>query len=179
MTSDSAACLRTFYATTDVLELPLGLGNEREEIRLAFRFFLCLTDDEAQRLTSQPGGDETEILRPSGLRCVDDKIGIDQLVDALAGDPAQTPEEAAQVLQSCGIDFLPLPSPGAEGTGAFNQVSLIWLQFDPALQGLIDCLREAASVEELDAFFSGASAAPPEGVPGCLEQYASLLPSGG
>ena len=95
----------------------------------------------------------------------------------MMGDPQQTPEETAQVLQSCGLDFWPIPS--SDGDGAFNQVSLLWLGFNPELQGLIDCLREAASIEELDAHFSGTSAAPPAGIPACLDQYASLLPSGG
>ena len=182
MTSDSAACLRTLYAGTDMLEMPLG--NEPEDILLAFRFLICLTDDEAQRLASQPGGDAMGDLSPSGLRCVDEAVGIEKFVDTLAGglltessgQTAQAVEELREVLGVCGVDFGPVPSSGVEGT--FNQVSALWLHYDPELQDLIDCLREAAPVEELDAFFYGASPAP-EGVPDCLEQYQDLLPSGG
>ena len=86
LTSDSAACLRALYATTDVLEIPSGLGEDSEDILLAFRFLLCLTDGEAQKLISQPS-DGTIELKPSGLRCVDDQVGIEQFVDALAGQP--------------------------------------------------------------------------------------------
>ncbi len=175
LTSESETCLRAFYASTDTRDLPLGLGETREDLLLAFRFLLCLTDDEAQKLLAQPGGDAMAALRPSGLRCADDRIGIERFVDAIAGDPSLAPEETAQVVESCGLAFFPIPPAGAAGTGAFNQVSVLWLQHDPALQELIDCLREAASVEEVDGFFSGASAAP---TPGTRPYGASAQSSG-
>ena len=88
------------------------------------------------------------------------------------------PGKTVQVLRSCGLEFFPVPSPGEGGDGAFNQVSLLWLMHDPALQGLIDCLQETASVQELDAYFSGSSASQPAGILQCLEQYDDILPSG-
>ena len=114
---------------------------------------------------------------PPELRCVDDEIGIDELADVMMGDHSQGLDEIATVLAGCGVTFAPV-TPPSDG-GAFNQVSLLWLQYDPELQGLIDCLRDAASMEELDAFFSGASGSPPDAVFECLGQYAALLPSGG
>ena len=184
MTSDSKVCLRTLYAGAGMLEFPMGTSNEPEEILFALRFLTCITDEEAMALSSQPGGDPMGVFMPSALRCVDEVVGIEKFVDTLAGDlltessgqTAQAVEELREVLGVCGVDFGPVPSTGVEGT--FAQVSALWLQYDPELQDLIDCLRKAASVEELDAFFYGASPAP-EGVPDCLERYQDLLPSGG
>ncbi len=171
LSDDSASCLRDFYATSGLIDVPTG---ESEDPELALRFLMCLSDEEAGRLMS---GEDMELFTPSQLRCVDDEIGIDELVDAMMGDPSQGLNEITDVLESCGLTFFPVESPGDEG--AFNQVSLLWLQYDPELQDLIDCLQEAATMEELDGFFSGKSASPPEGIFGCLEQYAELLPSGG
>ncbi len=184
LTADSEACLRTLYATTDMAGLPSGMGRlpsgsseDPEDTLLVFRFLLCLTDDEWQRLLSD---DDMTEFSASALRCVDEQIGIERFVETIWGDQSQMPPgETVQVLQSCGLEFFPIPSLGEGGDGAFNQVSLLWLMHDPALQGLIDCLQEAASMQELDAFFSGSSASPPAGIPQCLEQYVDILPSGG
>ena len=179
LTADSEACLRTLYATTDMEGLPSGSSEDPEDTLLAFRFFLCLTDEEGERLLSLSADDVIGEFSPSALRCVDEQIGLERFVEAISGDPSQMPGETAQVLQSCNLGFFPLPDPGEGGEGAFNQVSLLWLMHDPALQGLIDCLQEAASMQELDAFFSGSSASPPAGIPQCLAQYEDKLPSGG
>ena len=182
LTVDSEACLRTLYATTDMAGLPSGMGGLPSDSRedpgdtlLVFRFLLCLTDDEWQRLRAD---DDVVEFSTSALRCVDEQIGIARFVEAIWGDSSQMPPgETVQVLQSCGLEFFPIPSPGEGGKGAFNQVSLLWLMHDPALQGLIDCLQEAASPQELDAFFSGSGASPPAGIPQCLAQYSQMLPS--
>ena len=189
LTSDSVACLKTVYADADTLEFPVGLSNEPEDILLTLRFILCLTDEEAERLTSLPGGDAVGAFSPSQMRCVDDSVGIEEFANMVSNLTAdllsdeQPPPELTEaeddlryILGACGVDLGPVPPSGVEGT--FNQVSALWLHYDPELQDLIDCLREAAPVEELDAFFYGASPAP-EGVPDCLERYQSLLPSGG
>ncbi len=180
--ADSEACLRTLYATTDLAELPTGLGGPPSgsrdgpgETLLVFRFLLCLTDDEWARLRAVP---EPAELSTSALRCVDERIGIERFVEAIWGDLSRIPSgETVQALQSCGLESFPIPPPGEEGEGAFNQVSLLWLMHDPALQGLIDCLQETASPRELDAFFSGSAASPPAGTPRCLEKYSEMLPS--
>ena len=179
LTTDSEACLRNLYATTDMTGLPSGSSDDPEDTLLAFRFLLCLTDDEGERLLSLAGDDTLGGFSPSALRCVDEQIGIERFIEAISGDPTQMPGETVQVLQSCGLELFPIPSPGEGGEGAFNQVSLLWLMHDPALQDLIDCLQEAASVEELDAFFSGSSASPPAGITQCLAQYAEILPAAG
>ena len=177
LADDSAACLRDFYATSGLNYVSTGESEDPEATELALIFLMCLSYEEAGQLMSGPEGDGMDLFTPSQLRCVDDEIGIDELVDAMMGDPSQGLDEITDVLESCGLTFFPVDSPGDEG--AFNQVSLLWLQYDPELQDLIDCLQEAATIEELDAFFSGKSASPPEGIFGCLEQYAELLPSGG
>ena len=180
LTTDSEACLRTLYATTDMsgtdmARLQTGSIEEPEATRLVFRFLLCISDDEWLRLRDY----ETAEFSLSSLRCVDEQIGIERFVEAIWGDSSQMPPgETVQVLQSCGLEFFPIPSPGEGGEGAFNQVSLLWLMHDPALQDLIDCLQGTASVQELDAFFSGSSASPPAGIPQCLAQYDDILPSG-
>lgn len=184
LTTYSEACLRALYATTDLAELPSGLGGppsdsreDYEDTLLVFRFLICLTDDEWRRLRAD---DDPVEFSTSALRCVDEKIGIERLVEAIWGDSSQMPPgETVRVLRSCGLESFPIPSPGEGREGAFNQVSLLWLMHDPALQGLIDCLQEAASPEELDTFFSGYSASPPGGNSQCLEQYADVLPAGG
>ena len=170
MTTDSQDCLRALYTETNQLEFPLRLSNERADILLTLRFLLCLTDDEAQRLTSQPGTDAMD-WSPSVLACVDERVGIDRLVDAfvmLTEDPLQLPqadEEVLQLLPACGaVEFFPAPPP--EGT--FDRLSQQWLQQDPSAQVMIDCLLGAASVEELDAFFAGFRPVPPPGVAECL-----------
>ena len=181
LTAESEACLRTLYATTDMsgtdmARLQSGSSEDPEDTLRVFRFLLCITDDEWQRLLDY----ETVEFSLSSLRCIDEQIGIERFVEAIWGDSSQMPPgETVQVLQSCNLEFFPIPSPGEGGEGAFNQVSLIWLMHDPALQGLIDCLQEAASMQELDAFFSGSSASPPAGIPQCLAQYEDILPSGG
>ena len=177
LTDDSAACLRDFYATSGLIDVPTGESEDPEATEFALRFLMCLSDEEARQLMSGPEGDEMDLFTPSQLRCVDDEIGIDGLVDAMMGDPSQGLDEITTVLESCGVTFFPVDPPGNEG--AFNQVSLLWLQYDPELQGLIDCLQEAATMEELDAFFSGKSGSSPDAIFGCLEEYAELLPSGG
>ena len=182
LTTDSEACLRTLYASTEMAGLPSGLGGspsdpmeDPEDTLLVFRFLLCLTDDEWQRLRAD---DDRVEFSTSALRCVDEQIGIERFVEAIWGDSSQMPSgETVQVLQSCGLEFFPIPSPGEGGQGAFNQVTLLWLQFNPDLQALIDCLRGAATIEGLDAFFSGSSASPPAGIPQCLAQYSEMLPS--
>ena len=173
MTSDSQDCLRTLYTTTNVLEFPLGLSNEREDILLTLRFLLCVTDHEAQRLSSRPGGDAMD-WSPSVLTCVDEQVGIERLVDAivvLTEDPlqlSQADEEVLQLLPACGaVEFSPAPSP--EGT--FDQLSQQWLQQDPASKDMIDCLLEAAPEEELDAYFAGFRPVAPQGVAECLAQH--------
>ena len=174
LADDSATCLRDLYATSGLNYVPTGESEDPEATELALRFLMCLSDEEAGQLMS---GDGMDLFTPSQLRCVDDEIGIDGLVDAMMGDPSQGLNEIATVLESCGVTFFPVSPPGDEG--AFNQVSLLWLQYDPELQGLIDCLQEAASMEELDAFFSGKSGSSPDAIYECLGQYAELLPSGG
>ena len=154
---------------------PSDSGEDPGDTLLVFRFLLCLTDDEWQRLRED---DDPVEFGTSALRCVDERMGIERFVDAIWGDSSQAPPgETVQVLQSCGLEFFPVPSAGEGGEGAFNQVSLLWLMHDPALQGLIDCLQEAAWPQELDAYFSGSSASPPAGIPQCLAQYSEMLPS--
>ena len=105
-------------------------------------------------------------------------MGIERFVEAIWGDSSQVqPGETVRVLQFCGLESFPIPPPREGGEGAFNQVSLLWLMRDPALQGLIDCLQEAASPQELDAYFSGSSASPPASITQCLAQYSEMLPS--
>ena len=180
LTAESEACLRSLYATTDMAgtnmaRLQSRSGEDPEDTLLVFRFLLCITDDEWLRLRDYEPGE----FSLSSLRCVDEQIGIERFVEAIWGDSSQmSPGETVQVLQSCSLEFFPIPPPGESGDGAFNQVSLLWLMHDPALQDLIDCLRETASVQELDAFFSGSGASQPAGIPQCLAQYADILPSG-
>ena len=182
LTTDSEVCLRTLYTSTGLAGLPPGMdGPPSDTIEdpgdtlLVLRFLLCLTDDEWQRLRAD---DDPVEFSTSALRCMDERIGIERFVEAVWGDSSQSlPRETVQALQSCGLESFPIPSPGKGGEGAFNQVSLLWLMHDPALQGLIDCLQEAASPQELDAYFSGSSASPPAGVPQCLAQYSEMLPS--
>ena len=180
LTAESEACLRSLYATTDMAgtdmaRLQSGSGEEPEATLQVFRFLLCITDDEWLRLRDY----ETAEFSLSSLRCVDEQMGIEQFVEAIWGDSSETsPGETVQVLQFCGLESFPIPSPGEGGDGAFNQVSLLWLMHDPALQGLIDCLQETASVQELDAYFSGSSASQPAGILQCLAQYADMLPPG-
>ncbi len=155
--------------------LQSGSREGPEATLLVFRFLLCITDDEWLRLRDY----ETVEFSLSSLRCVDEQIGIERFVEAIWGDSSQMPPgETVQVLQSCGLESFPIPSPGGGGDGAFNQVSLLWLMHDPTLQDLIDCLQETASLQELDAFFSGSSASPPAGIPQCLARYEDMLPSG-
>ncbi len=181
---DSEACLRTLYGTTDMAgtdmaRLQPGSRGELEATLLVFRFLLCLTDDEWQGLLSLTGDYAIPEFSFPALGCVDEQVGIERFVEAIWGESSQMPPgETVQVLQSCGLESFPIPSPGEGGEGAFNQVSLLWLMHDPALQGLIDCSLEAASMRELDAFFSGSSASPPADVPQCLAQYADMLPLG-
>ena len=180
LTADSEACLRSLYATTDMsgtdmARLQSGSGEEPEATLQVFRFLLCITDDEWLRLRDY----EAAEFSLSSLRCIDEQIGIEQFVEAIWGDSSQVPpEETVQVLQSCGLESFPIPSPGEGGDGAFNQVSLLWLMHDPALQDLIGCLQETASVQELDAYFSGSSASQPAGILQCLARHADILPSG-
>ena len=171
LADDSASCLRDLYADSGLIDVPTG---EIEDPELALRFLMCLSDEEAGQLMSS---EDLELFTPSQLRCVDEEIGIDELVNAMMGDPSQGLGEITNILESCGVTFLPVGPPD-EG-GAFNQVSLIWLQYDPDLQDLIDCLEEAATMEELDGFFSGKSGSSPDAIFECLGQYAELLPSGG
>ncbi len=177
LADDSATCLRNLYASSGLVNVPTVMFDGPESVQLALRFLMCLDDEEARQLMSEPGAEGVDLFTPSQLRCVDDEIGIDELADAMMGDPSQGLDEIATVLEACGVTFAPV-TPPSDG-GAFNQVSLLWLQYDPELQGLIDCLQDAASMEELDAFFSGASGSPPDAVFECLGQYAALLPSGG
>ena len=180
LTADSEACLRSLYATsdmagTDMARLQAGSREEPEATLLAFRFLLCITDDEWLRLRDY----ETGEFSLSSLRCVDEQIGIERFVDAIWGDSSQmSPGETVQALQSCGLEHFPIPPPGEDRDGAFNQISILWLMHDPALQDLIDCLQETASVQELDAIFSGSSASQPEDIAQCLARYADILPSG-
>ncbi len=183
LTMDSEACLRTLYATTDMTgtdmaRLQPGPREDPVATLLVFRFLLCLTDDEWQRLLSLTGDYAIPEFSSSALRCVDELTGIERFVEAIWGDSSQmAPAETVQVLQSCGLEFFPIPTPGEGGEGAFNQVSLLWLMHDPALQGLIDCLQEAALIQDLDTFFSGSSASPPARIPQCLARYADMLRS--
>ena len=179
LTADSEVCLRSLYATTDMAgtdmaRLQSRSGEDPEDSLLVFRFLLCITDDEWLRLRDY----ETGEFSLSSLRCVDERIGIERFVEAIWGDSSQmSPGETVQVLQSCGLEFFPIPSPGEDGDGGFNQVSILWLMHDPALQDLIDCLQETASVQELDAIFSGTSASQPAGIVECLAHYSDILPS--
>lgn len=77
---ESEACQRTLYATTDMAGLLAGLGgsapDSREEPRdtlLVFRFLLCVTDDEWQRLHAD---DDPVEFSTSALRCLDERMGI-------------------------------------------------------------------------------------------------------
>ena len=180
LTAESDACLRSLYATadmagSDLARLQSRSGDDPEDTLLVFRFLLCITDDEWLGLRDY----ETGEFSLSSLRCVDEQIGIERFVEAIWGYSSQmSPGETVQVLQSCGLESFPVPSPAEGGKGAFNQVSLLWLMHDSALQDLIDCLQETASLQELDAFFSDSSASQPAGIRQCLTQYADILPSG-
>ena len=180
LTAESEACLRSLYATadvagTDLARLQSRSGDDPEDTLLVFRFLLCITEDEWLGLRDY----ETGEFSLSSLRCVDGQIGIERFVEALWGHSSRmSPGETVQVLQSCGLESFPVPSPAEGGEGAFNQVSLLWLMHDSALQDLIDCLQETASVKELDAFFSDSSPSQPAGIRQCLAQYADILPSG-
>ena len=180
LTAESEACLRSLYATadmagSDLARLQSRSGDDPEDTLLVFRFLLCITEDEWLGLRDYQTGE----FSLASLRCVDEQIGIERFVEALWGDSSQiSPGETVQMLQSCGLESFPVPPPGQSGKGAFNQVSLLWLMHDSALQDLIDCLQETASVQELDAFFSDSSPSQPTGILQCLAQYADILPSG-
>ena len=104
-TDESAMCLRTLYATSGVSNIALGGSEDPQEILLGFRFFLCLTDEEAQALSQSTG---TPVpFPPSALRCVDERIGLEQFLPAMAGNLTQLPPEAMQVLQACNINLTP------------------------------------------------------------------------
>ena len=104
-TDESAMCLRTLYATSGVSNIPLTGSEDPQEVLLGFRFFLCLTDEEAQALSQTTG---TPVpFPPSALRCVDERIGLEQFLSAMAGDLTQLPPEALPVLQACNINLTP------------------------------------------------------------------------
>ena len=104
-TDESAMCLRTLYATSGVSNIALGGSEDPQEILLGFRFFLCLTDEEAQALSQSTG---TPVpFPPSALRCVDEQIGLEQFLPAMAGNLTHLPPEAMQVLQACNINLTP------------------------------------------------------------------------
>lgn len=98
---ESAACLRTLFTTADVSNIALGPSQDPQEALLALRFFMCLTDEEAQALTEFTGFPMQ--FPPSALRCVDEQVGLEQFLPAMAGDLSQAPPEALQVLQTCGL----------------------------------------------------------------------------
>lgn len=102
---ESAACLRTLYTTAGVSNIPLGGSQDPQEVLLGFRFLLCLTDEEAQTLSQFSGAPMQ--FPPSALRCVDEQIGLEQFLPAIAGDLTQLPPEAMQVMQACNINVAP------------------------------------------------------------------------
>ena len=104
-TDESAACLRTLYATAGVSNIPLEPSEDPQEALLSLSFFLCLTDEEAQAL-SQFTGTPLQ-FPPSALRCVDEQIGLEQFLPAMSGDLSQAPPEALQVFQACDLALPP------------------------------------------------------------------------
>ncbi len=104
-TDESANCLRTLYTTAGVSNFQLTGSQDPQEILLGFRFFTCLTDEEAQAL-SQSTGTPMQ-FPPSALRCVDEQIGLEQFLPAIAGDLTQLPPQAMQVMQACNINVAP------------------------------------------------------------------------
>ena len=104
-TDESANCLRALYTTAGVSNFQLTGSQDPQEILLGFRFFTCLTDEEAQAL-SQSTGTPMQ-FPPSALRCVDEQIGLEQFLPAIAGDLTQLPPQAMQVMQACNINVAP------------------------------------------------------------------------
>ena len=102
---ESAMCLRALYTTAGVSNFPLSGSEDPQEILLGLRFSLCLTDEEAQAL-SQSTGTPMQ-FPPSALRCVDEQIGLEQFLPAMAGDLTQLPPQAMQVMQACNINVMP------------------------------------------------------------------------
>ena len=104
-TDESAQCLRTLYTTAGVSNFAIAGSEDPQEILLGFRFFTCLTDEEAQALTQAQGIPMQ--FPPSALRCVDEHIGLEQFLPAMAGDLTQLPPDAMQVMQACNINVMP------------------------------------------------------------------------
>lgn len=197
LSSESEACLRALYAGAgdSAQQFPVGLSNDPESIAFAIRFILCVTDEEAEAFSNQPGGDVagdvSDFFAPSDLRCIADEVGADEFIAVFVGltegftsGQAQASPELMQGLtrvaaaaQSCGGALPPGASPfGADSgdRGSFEQVKAIWLELDPETQTLIDCLEAAASADELDrAFITGAFT---PAIADCMERHADLVP---
>ncbi len=206
LASESESCLRGLYAEADdpARQFPSGVSSDPEALAFAIRFLLCVTDEEAEALSNQPGGmgGDGDFFAPSDLRCIADETGVEEfiavfvdLTQGLSSGQTQASPELMQRLagvadaaQACGID--PIQGFGAGGAlppgdspfgdsdgdrGSFAQVKGLWLQYNPETQTLIDCLEEAASAEDLDrAFTTGAF---PPAVAACMERHADLVPS--
>lgn len=133
LSSESEACLRALYAGAgdSAQQFPVGLSNDPESIAFAIRFILCVTDEEAESFSNQPGGDVagdiSDFFAPSDLRCIADEVGADEFIAVFVGltegftsGQAQASPELMQGLtrvaaasQSCGVD----PIQGFGGAG--------------------------------------------------------------
>lgn len=200
LSSESESCLRALYAGAgeSAQQFPVGLANDPDAIEFAIRFFLCVTDEEAEAFSGGAGG-LGGFFAPSDMRCIADETGADEFVSVLVGimqglsegqtqpspDLMRNLAQVADAAQSCGVSPLlgggaALPQGGSPfgapdgDRGSFAQVKSIWLELNPETQTLIDCLEQAATAEELDdAFISGAFPPP---VAACMERHADLLP---
>ena len=126
LTSESESCLRGLYAEAgDTAEqFPVGLGDDPESIAFAIKFILCVTDEEAEAFSNQPGGDAAgdinDLFHPSDLRCIAGEVGADEFIAAFAGlaegfSSGQTqisPElmqrltRVAAAAEACGVDTM-------------------------------------------------------------------------
>lgn len=202
LSSESESCLRGLYAGAgeSARQFPVGLSADPEAIEFGIRFFLCVTDEEAEAFSSQPGGAGLgDFFSPSDMRCIADETGVDEFVSVLTGimrgptegqsqlspDLMRSLAQIASAAQACGVDPIlgggaALPEGGSPfgapdgDRGSFAQVKSIWLELNPETQTLIDCLEQAATAEELDDAFT--SSVFPPGVAACMERHADLLP---
>lgn len=203
LASESESCLRALYAEegASAQQFPAGLGADPDAIEFAIRFFLCVTDEEAEALSNQPGGAGglDGFFAPSDMRCIADEAGVDEFVSVLVGimqgptegqsqlspDLMRSLTRLAGAAQACGVGPIlgggaALPQGGSPfgapdgDRGSFAHVKSLWLEYNPETQTLIDCLEQAATAEELDAAFTSGAFPPP--VAACMERHADLLP---
>ena len=95
---ESAMCLRALYTTAGVSNFPLE-WQRRPAGDPPGPPLLPLSDRRGSA-GALPVHGHSHAIPPSALRCVDEQIGLEQFLPAMAGDLTQLPPQAMQVMQA-------------------------------------------------------------------------------